>query len=89
MCAPGYPGRPRGETQVSIAILSLTVAGLFVQATTHAGNTPSADALGIAAQAAVGLVNECGPDRDRTSLRFDGAGGYAAAIAQTIRQNLH
>lgn len=89
LCAPGYRGRHRGETQVSIAILSHTAAGLFVQATTHAGNTPFADALGIAAQAAGALVDTCDLPRDRTALRFDGAGGYAEAIAQAGRQKLH
>ena len=89
LCAPGYPGRHRGETQVSIAILSHTAAGLFLQATTHAGNTPFADALGIAAQAAASLVDICELPRDHTLIRFDGAGGYAAAIAQAGRQNLH
>ncbi len=89
MCAPGYSGRHRGETQVSTAILSHTGAGLFVQATTHPGNTPFAQALGIAAKAAASLVDLCQIARSQTLIRFDGAGGYAAAIAEVTAQNLH
>ena len=89
MCAPGYSGRHRGETQVSTAILSHTGAGLFVQATTHPGNTPFAQALGIAAKAAASLVDSCQIARGQTLIRFDGAGGYAAAIAEVLAQKLH
>ena len=86
LCAPGHPGRHRGETQVSIAILSHTAAGLFVQASTHAGNTPFADALGIAAQAAAALVDTCDLPRDRTALRFDGAGAFVGELGAAPAQ---
>ncbi len=88
MSALGYSGRHRGETQMSTAVLSLASAGLFVQATTHAGNTPFAQALGVAAQAVVKLVERCELERDRCLMRFDGAGGHARAIAEVQRRGL-
>ena len=89
LCAPGYAGRHRGETQMSTAVLSHTSGGLFLQLTTHAGNTHFATALGTAAQAGASFVASCGLSLQRSLVRFDGAGGHASAIAQVILHNLH
>jgi len=89
LCAPGYPGRHRAETQVSTAVLSHVGAGLFVQATVHAGNTPFAQALGMACDAGAALADHCEMERSRTLIRFDGAGGHAKAMAEVAARGLH
>ena len=89
LCAAGYPGRHRAETQVSTAILSHVGAGLFVQATVHAGNTPFSLALGIASDAGAALADHCAKARSQTLIRFDGAGGHAKAMAEVSARGLH
>jgi len=89
LCVPGYPGRHRGQKQMSTAILSHTGAGIFLQGVTYAGNAPFAEALATAAIAAAGFVDSCKISRSRTIIRFDGAGGFGAAIAGVGKQGLH
>ncbi len=87
-CAPGHTGRKRGQTQFSTAMLSHAGAGLWLHATVWAGNTPCAEAIGIAAAAIVRLVAWAGLDLDRTLLRFDGAGGNHPSIAAVAAHSL-
>ena len=89
LCLPGYPRRHRGQKQMSTAILSHTGAGLYLQAVTYAGNAPFTEALATAAVAAAAFADLYKISRSRTIVRFDGAGGYGAAIAAVIAQGLH
>lgn len=87
--APGYAGRKRGETQYSLAILSHSGAGLWMHVSAWAGNTPFAEAIGMAAQAVARTVGWAGLSLESTLLRFDGAGGNLPAISAVIAQGIH
>lgn len=89
LCAPGYAGRKRGETQYSLAILSHAGAGLWMHVSAWAGNAKFAEAIGLAAQAVARTVAWAGLSRESTLLRFDGAGGNSPAICAVIAEGIH
>ena len=89
LCAPGYTGRKRGETQFSTAMLSHAGAGLWMHASVWPGNTPFAQAIGIASKTVAETVDWAGLDLPATLLRFDGAGGHHDAIAAVVDQGVH
>lgn len=89
MCAPGYTGRKRGETQYSLAFLSHSGAGLWMHVSAWPGNTPFAEAIGMAAKAVARAVVWASLSLDTTLLRFDGAGGNFPAIAAVVAHGIH
>ena len=89
LCARGYSARKRGETQFSTAMLSHAGAGLWMHASVWPGNTPFAQAIGIASKTVVDAVDWAGLDLPATLLRFDGAGGHHDAIAAVVDQGVH
>ena len=89
LCAKGYCGRKRGDTQFSTAMLSHAGAGLWMHASVWPGNTPFAQAIGIASKTVANAVDWAGLDLPATLLRFDGAGGHHDAIAAVVDQGVH
>lgn len=89
LCGKGYPGRHRGETQMSTGILTHTDTGLFLQVTVHPGHTPFVGGMKTTAKAVADVVDSIDFPRQCSLLRFDGGGGYGTVIAEVLAQGLH
>ena len=73
--AAGYPGRKRGETQISSSRLQQAGSGLWVGQTTVPGNATMSEAV---AEACGWLASWCaknGVNASQVLIRIDGAGG--------------
>jgi hypothetical protein len=73
--AAGYPGRKRGETQISSSRLQQAGSGLWVGQSTVAGNATMSEAV---AESMAWLLSWCkknGIDAAQVLIRIDGAGG--------------
>ena len=89
LCAPGYTGRKRGETQFSTLMVSHAGTGLWTYTAVAPGNTPFAAATASAAKAVVATARWADLDLARLLLRFDGAGGHHDAIAAVVQAAAH
>lgn len=84
---PGYPGRKRGEVQISASRLQQAGTGLWVGQETSPGNSHMAEAV---TEACTWLKKWCeatGLDPARVILRMDGAAGNAPCAEAVKRAN--
>ena len=89
LCAPGYPGRKRGETQFSTGYLISSGSGLWLQATVEPGNCHLPKAAEVMACAAEHMWPQAGPQAQQTVVRIDGGGGHATAVAPFVQRGIH
>jgi hypothetical protein len=89
VAAPGYPGRKRGETQVSSHRLQQAGSSAWVGQGSEPGNTVMSEAV---AQAVSWLSNFCeqaGLDKEHVLLRIDGAGGNTRCVGALAAAGTH
>lgn len=88
LCAPGYSGRKRGETQFSITPLASAGTGLWLQAGVEPGNCDMAKAIEVVAVALAQAIGQAGVAPADSVVRIDGAGGFAAAVEPLARRGI-
>jgi hypothetical protein len=89
LCAPGYSGRKRGETQFSITPLASAGAALWLQAGVEPGNCHIAKAMEVVAGALEQTLVRAAIPAATALVRIDGAGGHAAAVEPLARRGIH
>lgn len=88
MCKPGYPGRKRGETQVSQARLQHAGTGQWLGAATTPGNANMNNCLTETLAQAMPTLTMAGIVPAEIAVRFDGAGGYVPHQASRAQRRL-
>lgn len=89
LCKAGYPGRKRGETQVSQSRLQHAGTGQWLGASTVPGNANMANGLSEDLNQAMPTLMASGIRPGETVVRFDGAGGHAACMDAVTRTGEH
>lgn len=88
LCAPGYAGRKRGETQFSITPLASAGTALWLQAGVEPGNCNIAKAVEVVASALEQALERASIAPADAVVRIDGAGGFAAAVEPLARRGI-
>ncbi len=89
LCAPGYSGRHRGETQFSITPIASAGTAMWLQAGIEPGNCAMPRALEVAGDACLQAVTAAGLTPQRSLIRIDGAGGSAVALDPLAKRGIH
>ncbi len=89
LCAPGYPGRKRGDTQFSTGFVISSGSGTWLQATVEPGNCDIARCTPLMAKAIVQAMTDAGNPLDHSLVRIDGAAGHASAVAPFVQAGVH
>jgi len=89
MAKPGYPGRKRGEVQISSARLQQAGSGLWLSADLVGGNTVVSGAMESVLSQCVAMCQGAGVAVQRALVRIDGAGGNEPTLGQVQKSGLH
>jgi len=89
VASPGYPGRKRGETQVSSHRLQQAGSSTWVGQESEAGNTVMSKAVEHAVTWLTQFCEQSGLDKDRILLRIDGAGGNTRCLGALAAAGIH